>query len=79
MTEKLKQHDTAHRASDTGPSPIELQRALKGVDYPASRQALIEQATRAKAGKPILRELERLPDRRFESPAEVSREIGKMH
>ncbi|WP_431951097.1 DUF2795 domain-containing protein [Actinacidiphila sp. bgisy167] len=58
-------------------NPIEMQKALGGVDYPASKQDIIDRASSNKADRDIIDALETLPDQEFDSPAEVSREIGK--
>ncbi|MFF7213050.1 DUF2795 domain-containing protein [Streptomyces sp. NPDC008238] len=57
-------------------NPIEMQKALGGVDYPASKQDIIDRASSNKADRDIIDALEGLPDQEFGSPAEVSREIG---
>jgi hypothetical protein len=59
-------------------NPIQVQRFLCGVDYPASRQALIETARRHGADATVLETLARLPDRVYQKPTEVAREIGKL-
>jgi hypothetical protein len=50
------------------PNPIELQRYLKGVDYPASRQDLIQWAEQEGAPEDLRSTLERLDADRFDSP-----------
>ena len=59
-------------------NPIQVQRFLRGVDYPASRQALIETARREGADENVLATLARLPDRIYDAPTDVAREIGKL-
>jgi hypothetical protein len=59
-------------------SPIEIQKFLKGVDYPASKSALLRIAGREGAGEDVRATLERLPDEAFESPAGVSEALGKI-
>lgn len=59
-------------------SPIELQKHLKGVDYPASKQALIERAQENGAEEDIRSILEQLPDEEFETPADVSKAFGQI-
>jgi hypothetical protein len=59
------------------PSPTEVQKALKGADYPASRESLIELARDNEAPDEVLDELEEnLGEDEYESPAEVMAELG---
>ena len=53
-------------------NPIQIQKYLKGVDYPASRDQLIENAKRLGADENICASLEQLPDEDFQTPADVS-------
>jgi predicted outer membrane protein len=53
-------------------NPIQIQKYLKGVDYPASREQLIENAKRLGADENICASLEQLPDEHFQTPADVS-------
>lgn len=53
-------------------NPIQIQKYLKGVDYPASREQLIENAKRLGADDNICASLEQLPDEDFQTPADVS-------
>jgi predicted outer membrane protein len=53
-------------------NPIQIQKYLKGVDYPANKAALIENAKHLGADESICASLEQLPDEDFQTPAEVS-------
>lgn len=57
-------------------SPIELQRHLKGVDYPASKDDLIAAAQRNGAPREVLGALQQLPGDRFDSPVGVEKAFG---
>jgi hypothetical protein len=59
-------------------SPIEIQKFLKGVDYPASKDDLIEKARSNGAKKDLLTLLEDLKEDEFANPAEVSKAIGEL-
>lgn len=59
-------------------NPIQIQKHLKGVDYPASKQELIEHAQQQDADEEILSILKQLPEQEFETPAEVSKAIGDI-
>lgn len=53
-------------------NPIQIQKYLKGVDYPANKATLIENAKKLGADDSICASLEQLPDEEFETPADVS-------
>jgi hypothetical protein len=57
-------------------NPIEVQRYLGGIDYPASKQTIIETAEDSGAGDDVLEALERLPERDYDDPTEVSSELS---
>lgn len=59
-------------------NPIQLQKHLKGVDYPASKEELIEQAQEQGADENVLSALKQLPDEQYETPADVSKAIGEL-
>jgi hypothetical protein len=59
-------------------NPIQLQKFLAGVDYPATRDQLIEHARGRGADENALNTLERLPDRSFDGPNAVSEEVGRF-
>jgi ferritin-like metal-binding protein YciE len=58
-------------------SPIEVQRFLEGVGYPASRDALLKEAARQGADRRVRTSLSQLPRKRFQSPTEVSEALGR--
>ena len=51
-------------------SPIEIQKALKGIDYPASKEQILEHAKGA--DKEVLDALGTIDDREYEGPSGVS-------
>ena len=53
-------------------NPIQIQKYLKGVDYPASRDDLVRNARENGADESICASLEQLPDEHFQTPADVS-------
>ncbi|ACR30542.1 DUF2795 domain-containing protein [Burkholderia glumae] len=62
---------------DKLPSPIDVQKALKGVEYPATKADLLRCARDGHADARIVDGLLRMPDREYASPASVSKELGK--
>ena len=61
------------------PNPIQIQKFLGGLDYPASKEAILDAAKREGADDNVQQALEQLPDREYDSPIEISREVGKLH
>jgi hypothetical protein len=56
-----------------GINPIQLQKALSGADYPASRDDLVECAKGNKADDSLLESLRSLPEQTYDGPNEVSK------
>jgi predicted outer membrane protein len=59
-------------------NPIQIQKYLKGVDYPASKAALLDKAKSLGADENICASIEQLPDEDFQTPAEVSQAFGRL-
>ena len=60
-------------------SPIEVQKALKDIDYPVHKKDLIQHAKKHGADEEVMEVLEGLPDKEYNSPIEVSEEFhGKQ-
>ncbi|MBD2570536.1 DUF2795 domain-containing protein [Anabaena lutea] len=60
-------------------NPVELQKHLKGVDYPANKEELIEHAREQGADKQLLSLLEQLPDdEEYENPTDLNKAIGEI-
>jgi len=57
-------------------SAAELQECLRGVDYPADRTELIEAAKGNEAPESVMDFLEHIPDKEYETPVDVSKELG---
>lgn len=54
------------------PSPIELQKHLGGMDYPAGKDEIVEHARNSGAPKQVVDTLEQIPDRQYDGPNAVS-------
>ncbi len=59
-------------------SAAQLQVYLKGIDYPADKQKLIQTARSNNAPESVMMWLNRLPDRQYSRPTEVEQEFGKL-
>ncbi|AXF25641.1 hypothetical protein CUJ89_34975 [Burkholderia pyrrocinia] len=68
-------HQTGHGKA---PSPVDVQKALKGMDYPASKAEVVQCAERSHAGRDVIDMLTRIPDREYGTPASVAKELGRL-
>lgn len=59
-------------------NPIQVQKFLGGMDYPARKDEIVEHARSKGADQNIMQTLEQLPDEDFETPADVSQAIGRI-
>ncbi len=65
-TSAIKETPMAHA------NPIQIQKYLKGVDYPTDKETLIQTARQQGADESVCASLEQLPDEEFQTPADVS-------
>ena len=59
-------------------SPFEVQKFLEAVGYPADKRELVREAKEQGADARVRSTLERLPDKEFGTPTEVSEAIGAL-
>ncbi|MGB7893930.1 MAG: DUF2795 domain-containing protein [Microcoleus sp.] len=59
-------------------NPVQVQKFLKAVDYPTSKQDLVEHAKQQGAIENVCSTLEQLPDEEYETPTDVSQAIGDI-
>ncbi len=57
-------------------NPIDVQRHLAGLDYPATKDGVIAQAERNDAPQEIIEALQRLADEQFDDPSEVQEALS---
>ncbi|MGZ2749500.1 DUF2795 domain-containing protein [Burkholderia stagnalis] len=68
-------HQTGHGKA---PSPVDVQKALKGITYPACKADVVECAERSHADREVIDMLKRIPDREYRTPASVSKALGRL-
>jgi hypothetical protein len=56
-------------------SPVQVQKFLKDVSYPAKKHDLIEHAKKHNASNEVLEDLDKLSDKEYTNAADVSREF----
>ena len=59
-------------------NPAQVQKFLAGIDYPCSKQDLIQTAQDEGADQNVLDTLKRLPDQKDNSPNDVAGQIGTL-
>lgn len=61
-----------------GHSPSNILHHLKGVDFPAKKSGLLEQAQKNNAENDILDIIRKLPDNEYHSMADVLKGVGRV-
>lgn len=59
-------------------SPSQVQRFLSGLDFPSSREELIDYAVEEGADEDVLDTLSRIPDELYHTPDDVSQAIDEI-
>jgi len=59
-------------------NPVEVERYLKGVNYPAKKNDLIKHAQQNGASQDILETLKNIREENFNSPVDVSKAVGEI-
>ena len=78
LIDALRSQASERPGSAAKANPIEVQKFLEGVSYPAATAQLVSEAARRGAGPEVRSTVDRLPEKSFQTPAEVSEEIGKL-
>jgi hypothetical protein len=61
---------------NNAPNPIQIQKFLGGMDYPADRNAILSKAKESGADENVIRALEKLPDKKYDGPTAVSAAVS---
>jgi hypothetical protein len=57
------------------PNPIDLQKSLGGVNYPARKDDLVEHARKHGANDEVVESLKGIPDKEYDGPDQVQKEV----
>lgn len=63
-------------------NPVELQKALEGMEYGsegASKEELLQKARDNNAPEEVMTFLERIDEGNYENPADVQKELGRLN
>lgn len=69
----------AQQKASSPPNPIQIQKFLGGLDYPVSKQDILDKAKQEGADKKVMDALEQIPEQEYKSPVAVSRAVGQIH
>ncbi len=61
-----------------GESHANVQKYLKGVDYPARKRDLVDQAKKNAAPDEVVQVIQRFPDQEFGGPQDVMKAYGEI-
>lgn len=75
---RAKSRQSGRASGGRKANPVDVQRFLDGVSYPTNKGDLLREARKSRASAKVRTTLERLPDRRFKAPTEVSEAIGRL-
>ncbi len=59
-------------------NPIQVQKFLKGINYPVTKQDLLKTAKSNGADDRVMKLLEKLPSQEYDAPTAVTKAIGKI-
>ncbi len=59
-------------------NPIQLEKYLKGLNYPAKKDDIVQYAQQHGADENVKSALQQLPDQTFDGPTEISKAIGQI-
>jgi hypothetical protein len=62
-----------------GESPANVQKYLKGVDYPAKKRELVDQARKNAAPDEVVQIIQKFPDQEFVGPQDVMKAYGQIN
>ena len=60
-----------------GGMTVEIEKALKGMNYPASKQDLVQKAKQNNASQDVIQTIQNLPQDQFNSPTDVQKAWGQ--
>jgi Protein of unknown function (DUF2795) len=59
-------------------SPAEVEKSLKGMNYPAKKEDLIKHAQQEGASNEVIEVLKEMREENFNSPIDVSKAVGEI-
>jgi hypothetical protein len=59
-------------------SPAIIEKYLAGIHYPSKKSGLVSIAKNNNAPDNVMKTIDRLPDKNYSSPIDITKEIGKI-
>jgi hypothetical protein len=59
-------------------NPIEVEKSLKGISFPAKKEDLVKHARKQGADQDVLETIKNLPEEEFHNAVDVTKAIGEM-
>jgi hypothetical protein len=59
------------------PQPIEVQKYLSGMDYPTTKDQIVEHAREHDAPQEVMEALEKMPEQEYDGPNRVSQAVSR--
>jgi hypothetical protein len=59
-------------------SPAAVERYIKGIDFPANKKKLMQQAKDNDAPDDVIKTIQRLPEQQYNSPIDISKAMKDM-
>ena len=60
-----------------GGMTAEIEQAIKGTNFPASKQDLMQQAKQNNASQDVMKAIDNLPEQKFNSPTDIAKAWGQ--
>lgn len=57
-------------------NPVEIEKSLKGIDFPASKGDLVNKAKENGASNDVVDMINKLADKKYNNPTEITKELG---
>jgi hypothetical protein len=77
-TEGGKKSSEGGRGAPEKASPAAVERYLKGINFPASKQDLIKHAKQNNAPEDVIHVLNQFEDKEYHSVIDISKEVGRI-
>jgi hypothetical protein len=59
-------------------NPVEVEKSLKGIDFPAKKEDLVKHAQQHGANQEVIETIKELPEEEFHTAVDVTKAIGEM-
>ena len=59
-------------------NPVEVEKSLKGIDFPAKKEDLVKHAQQHGAKQEVIETIKNLPEEEFRNAVDVTKAIGEM-